>query len=72
MLVGTFVGFSQNQNGPDAFVLRGKVALKKSSQSVSGIAISSTTGDTVLTNGLGRFEITTKIGDELLIEDERI
>ena len=72
MLLGTFVGFSQNQNGPDAFVFRGKVVLKKSGQSISGVAISSPTGDTVLTNGLGRFEITTKIGDELLIEDERI
>lgn len=72
LFLGPFVGFSQNQNRLDAFVLKGKVAFKDSGQSISGVSISAGTGDYVLTNGQGRFEIKTKMGDELFIEDERI
>ncbi len=72
LFLGPFVGFSQNQNRLDAFVLKGKVAFKDSGQSISGVSISAGSGDYVLTNGQGRFEIKTKMGDELFIEDERI
>ena len=72
LFLGPIVGFSQNQNGLDTFVLKGKVAYRDSGQSIAGVSISAGAGEYVLTNGQGGFEIKTKIGDELFIEDERI
>lgn len=71
-VLGICVGFAQNQGGSNKFVLNGKVQVRKTSQPISGVSISTNRGESALTNGLGEFKIRVNIGDELVIEDEEI
>ena len=68
-ILGTCLCFPQSQYGSGNFVLTGRVEVKASGKPISGVSISSNIGDYVLTDGLGEFKITTRIGDELIIEE---
>jgi hypothetical protein len=68
-ILGTCLCFPQGQYGSDNFVLTGRVEVKASGKPISGVSISSSIGDYVLTDRLGEFKITTRIGDELIIEE---
>ena len=70
--MGTFTSHSQIQNGTGKFNLKGRVEAKNTGRPISGVSISNNLGNLVVTNGLGEFEIRTKIGDILIIEHEDI
>ncbi|WP_419213802.1 histidine kinase [Maribacter sp. X9] len=72
LFLGTSFCFSQIENGSNTFILKGRVQVKKSGRPISGVSISSNNGAYVLTDGLGEFKISTRIGDELVIEDPDI
>ena len=71
-ILGTFTSHSQIQNGAVKFNLKGRVEAKNTGRPISGVSISNNLGNLVVTNGLGEFEIRTRIGDVLIIEHEDI
>lgn len=72
VVLGTCVGFCQNQGGSNKFVLKGKVEVKKTGKPISGVSISTSRGEYTLTNGLGEFKVKVSIGEELVIDDQDI
>ncbi|MEH6618768.1 histidine kinase [Maribacter arcticus] len=71
-VLGTLTSHSQIQNDAVRFNLKGRVEAKNTGRPISGVSISNNIGNLVVTNGLGEFEIKTKIGDVLIIEHEDI
>ena len=70
--LGTFLGFAQEQNSNGKFLLKGKVEAKETRSPISGVAVTTTSGEYVVTNGLGEFNIQVRIGEELIVEDAEI
>ncbi|MFX0555434.1 tetratricopeptide repeat-containing sensor histidine kinase [Maribacter sp. CXY002] len=68
MFLGLHFCFSQNRNEQVAFVLKGNVEEKSSLKPISGVYVSTSSGENTLTDGLGEFRIRAKIGDELIVE----
>ncbi len=71
-VLGTLTSQSQIQNDAIKFNLKGQVEAKNTGTPISGVSISNNMGNLVVTNGLGEFEIKTRIGDVLIIEHEDI
>jgi len=71
-VLGTLTSHSQIENDAVRFNLKGRVEAKNTGRPISGVSISNNIGNLVVTNGLGEFEIKTKIGDVLIIEHEDI
>ena len=63
---------SQRQNDALKFTLEGRVEVRNTGKPISGVSVSNDMGDFVITNGLGEFEIRTRIGDQLIIEHDDI
>ncbi|SFR63613.1 histidine kinase [Maribacter stanieri] len=72
LLLGTLTVKSQSQNDALKFNLKGRVEVRNSGRPISGVSISNDMGNFVITNGLGEFEIKTRIGDQLIIEHDDI
>ncbi len=64
--------FSQSQNNALKFNLKGRVEVRDTGRPISGVSVSNDMGVFVVTNGLGEFEITTRVGDQLIIEHNDI
>ncbi len=64
--------FSQSQNKALKFNLKGRVEVRDTGRPISGVSVSNDMGVFVVTNGLGEFEITTRVGDQLIIEHNDI
>jgi hypothetical protein len=71
-LLGWSALYSQGQNDALRFTLEGRVEVRNTGKPISGVSISNDMGDFVITNGLGEFEIRTRIGDQLVIEHDDI
>ncbi|WP_430427784.1 histidine kinase [Maribacter litoralis] len=54
------------------FNLKGRVEVRDTGRPISGVSVSNDMGVFVVTNGLGEFEITTRVGDQLIIEHNDI
>lgn len=63
---------SQSQNNALKFNLKGRVEVRDTGRPISGVSVSNDMGVFVVTNGLGEFEITTRVGDQLIIEHNDI
>ncbi|MEP2277857.1 MAG: hypothetical protein ABJI11_00410, partial [Maribacter sp.] len=71
-LLGWNMLHAQLQNDALRFKLEGRVEVRNTGKPISGVSISNTFGDYVITNGLGEFEINTRIGDQLIIQHDDI
>ncbi|WP_291966627.1 histidine kinase [Maribacter sp.] len=71
-LLGWNMLHAQLQNNALRFKLEGRVEVRNTGKPISGVSISNTLGDYVITNGLGEFEINTRIGDQLIIQHDDI
>ena len=66
LLVGS-KGFGQNSTN-SKFVLKGLVETQGTHTPVSGVSVSTSSGQFTLTNGLGEFKISVSIGEDLILE----
>lgn len=71
-LLGADVCLAQNQEVTKTFVLSGQVQVRESGRPISGVSISNKSGEHVLTDVSGKFKIRTRMGDELMVENEDI
>ncbi len=69
---GSFMGISQNNpSGAGQFEIKGTVQMKATATPISGVLVSTSSGEQTLTNALGIFEIITGLGERLIIADPR-
>lgn len=71
-LLGADVCLAQNQEVTKTFVLSGQVQVRELGMPISGVSISNKSGEHVLTDVSGKFKIRTRMGDELMVENEDI
>ncbi|AZQ59064.1 sensor histidine kinase [Maribacter sp. MJ134] len=69
VLLGVHTCLSQQGGSVKKFVVKGIVQEKASSQPISGVSISTSSGEYTVTNGLGEFKIRAAKGEELTVED---
>lgn len=60
--------FAQNGNQQSSFILKGNVEEKSSLKPLSGVYVSTSSGENTLTNALGEFKIRARIGEQLVFE----
>ena len=68
LVLGSASGYSQISQTASNFELQGVVREKGSNQGLSGVAVSTNSGEYTLTNAKGEFEIKVYIGQELVFE----
>ena len=68
-LLGAFLGFAQEQVPHGKFLLKGRVEAKETRSPISGVTVTTTSGEYAITNGLGEFNVNVKIGEELTVQD---
>ena len=72
LVLGSASGYSQISQTASNFELQGVVKEKGSNQGLSGVAVSTNSGEYTLTNAKGEFKIMVGMGQELVIESPRI
>ena len=72
LVLGSASGYSQISQTGSNFELQGVVKEKGSNQGLSGVAVSTNSGEYTLTNAKGEFKIMVGMGQELVIESPRI
>ena len=68
LVLGSASGYSQISQTASNFELQGVVREKGSNQGLSGVAVSTNSGEYTLTNAKGEFKIKVYIGQELIFE----
>ena len=68
VLLGTFACFSQDLDRAVKVQIKGSVMGQENSTPISGVEVSTDSGEYTVTDGLGEFKITAVIGDELTFE----
>tara|TARA_R100000935_G_C2842041_1_gene171928 strand:- start:3494 stop:5704 length:2211 start_codon:yes stop_codon:yes gene_type:complete len=71
LVLGSASGYSQISQTASNFELQGVVKEKGSNQGLSGVAVSTNSGEYTLTNAKGEFKIMVGMGQELVIESPR-
>lgn len=67
--LGSFLGLSQNRTTGTQFKVQGNVQKKEDRSPISGVVVTTSSGMQTFTDGLGKFEINTSLGELLTIED---
>ncbi|RAJ11214.1 tetratricopeptide repeat protein [Arenibacter echinorum] len=71
LVLGSASGYSQISQAGSNFELQGVVKEKGSNQGLSGVAVSTNSGEYTLTNAKGEFKIKVGMGQELVFESPR-
>lgn len=67
--MGSLFCFSQNRESANGFIIKGNVEVKKTFAPISGVSVSTSSGEYTMTNGMGEFSVKVVMGEELIIQD---